>query len=195
MMPAASAILLASERIFDALAAGREAVAAADARAFLEMDGLGEAVLGEHLVRDPERLLEADAPAQAMPANLQEDLVSDVVVRADEQPGEDLRKGARLAVNVDRLQAVGHGSGRDLALDAAAGPLEECGDQFAGILQAHHGVLGQADATATLRAPCPDLADSERRDRGLLLAERTVLPLRTAWIVLKLTASAEFSAS
>jgi hypothetical protein len=31
-------------------AAGREAVAAADARAFLEMDGLGEPVLGEQLV-------------------------------------------------------------------------------------------------------------------------------------------------
>ena len=73
-------------------AAGREAVAAADARAFPEMDGLGEAVLGEHLVRDLERLLEADGPAQAMPADLQEDLVSDVVVRAEEQPGEDLRR-------------------------------------------------------------------------------------------------------
>src|SRR5262245_22934127 len=44
-------------------ATSREAVAAADARAFLEMDGLGEAALGEHLVRDLERLLEADRPA------------------------------------------------------------------------------------------------------------------------------------
>src|SRR5919197_5419466 len=60
-------------------AAGREAVAATDARAFLEMDRLGEAVLGEHLVRDLERLLETDRPAQAMPAHLQEDLVGDVV--------------------------------------------------------------------------------------------------------------------
>ena len=51
-------------------AAGREAVAAADARAFLEMDGLGETVLGDHLVRDLERLLETDGPAQAITANL-----------------------------------------------------------------------------------------------------------------------------
>ena len=36
-------------------------------------------------------------------------------------------------------------------------------------MQAHRGVLGQADATATLGAPRPELADSERRDRGLLL--------------------------
>src|SRR5262245_32087472 len=61
-------------------AARREAVAAADARAFLELDRLGEAVPGEHRVRDLERLLEADRPAQAMPADLQEDLVGDVVV-------------------------------------------------------------------------------------------------------------------
>ena len=61
---------------------------------------------------------------------------------AEEQPGEDLRKGARLAVNVDRLQALGHVSGRDLAPEAAADPLDECGDQLARILQAHRGVLG-----------------------------------------------------
>src|SRR6478609_363564 len=114
-------------------AAGREAVAAADARTFLEMDGLGEPVLGEHLVRDLERLLEADRPAQAMPADLQEDLVGDVVVGANEQLGKDLGKGARLAMNVDGLQALGHRSGRDLAFDAAAGPLNECSDQLPGI--------------------------------------------------------------
>src|SRR3954468_25012544 len=105
------------------------------------MDGLGEAVLGEHLVRDLDRLLDADGRAQAMPADLQEDLVSDVVVRPKEELGENLRKGARLAMNVYRLQALGHGSSRDLALDAAAGPLDECGDQLAGILDAHRGVL------------------------------------------------------
>ena len=87
-------------------AAGRKAIAATDARAFLELNGLGKAVLGEHLVRDLKRFLEADRPAQAMPADLQEDLVGDVVVRADKQLGKDLRKGARLAVNVDRLQAL-----------------------------------------------------------------------------------------
>jgi hypothetical protein len=43
---------------------------------------------------DLERLLEADGPAQAMRADLQEDLVRDVVARAEEQPGKDLRKGA-----------------------------------------------------------------------------------------------------
>src|SRR3954468_23689460 len=53
--------------------AGREMVAAANARAFLEVDGLGEAVPDENLVGDLERLLEADRPAQAMPADLQED--------------------------------------------------------------------------------------------------------------------------
>src|SRR6478672_12941663 len=136
-------------------AAGREAVAAAGARAFLEMDGLSEAVLGEHLVRDLERLREADGPAQAMPAEFQEDLVSDVVVRAEEQLGEDLRKRVRLAVNVDRLQALGHRSGRDLALHAAAGPLDERSDQLAGILQAHRWVLAQADAAVSVRAPRP----------------------------------------
>jgi hypothetical protein len=60
-------------------------------------------VRGEHLVRDLERLLEADWPAQAVPADLQENLVGDVVVRRAEQLGEDLRKGTRLSVNVDRL--------------------------------------------------------------------------------------------
>src|SRR6185295_11529291 len=38
--------------------AGREAVAAADARAFFEMERLGEALPGEHLVRDLDRFLE-----------------------------------------------------------------------------------------------------------------------------------------
>jgi hypothetical protein len=57
------------------------------------MNGIGEAVPDEHLVRNLERLFEADWPAQGMPADLQEDLVSDVVVRAEEQPGKYLRKG------------------------------------------------------------------------------------------------------
>src|SRR5437868_15375848 len=103
------------------------------------MDGLCEAWCGEYLVCDLERLREADGPAQAMSADLQENLVGDVVVRAEQQPGEDLRKGARLAVNVHRLQARRHGSGRDLAFEAAASPLDECGDQLAGILQPHRG--------------------------------------------------------
>src|SRR3981189_3292504 len=108
-------------------AAGGEVVVAADARALLEMDGRGEAVPGEHLVRDLERILEADSPAKAVCADLQEDLVGDVVVRGAEQLDEDLRKGTRLSVNVDRLQSLGDGSRRDLALHAPARPLEERG--------------------------------------------------------------------
>ena len=84
-------------------AAGGEAVVAADARALHEMDGVGEALRGEQLVRDLERLLEADWPAQAVSADLQEDLVGDVVVRGAQQLGEDFRKGTRLSVNVNRL--------------------------------------------------------------------------------------------
>src|SRR6187200_2220018 len=145
-------------------AAGGEVVVAADARALLEMDGRGEAVRGEHLVRDLERLLEADWPAQAVPADLQEDLVGDVVVRGAEQRDEDLRKGTRLSVNVDRLQSPGYGSGRDLALHAAAGPRDERGDQLAGILQAHRRVLAQADAALSVRAAQPELGGRERGD-------------------------------
>ena len=103
------------------------------------------------------------------PPDLQEDLVGDVVVRAEEQPLEDLREGARLAMHVDRLQPVGQtrGAGRDLPLDAAAGPLDECGDQLAGIFQKlDRRVLAQADAPATFRAPRLELAHRQRRDRG-----------------------------
>jgi hypothetical protein len=120
-----------------------------------------------------------------MRTDLQEDLISNVVVRAEEQPGEDLREGARLVVNIDWLQAFGHGSGRELALDAAAGPLDECADQLAGILQAYRGVR------VRLIRPRP----WGPRARNWLIAsgvigvcfsaERTVLPLRTAWIVLQ----------
>jgi hypothetical protein len=48
-------------------AAGGEVVVAAEARALLEMDGHPEAVRGKHLVRDLERLLEADKPARRCP--------------------------------------------------------------------------------------------------------------------------------
>src|SRR5580704_1520356 len=82
-------------------AAGREAVIAADARALLKMDGLGEAVRREHLVRHLKRLLEADRPAQSASADLEEDLVGDEVVRVAKHLGEDLREGARLSMNVD----------------------------------------------------------------------------------------------
>src|SRR5262249_4378878 len=150
-------------------AVGGEVVVAADARALLEMDGRGEAVRGEHLARDLERLLEADWPAQAVRADLQEDLVGNVVIRGAEKLDEDLRKRTRLSVNVDRLESLGYGSGRDLTLHAAAGPLDESGDQFAGILQAYRRVLAQADAAASLRSPQPELVDRERGDRGLLL--------------------------
>src|SRR5215475_8358664 len=138
-------------------AARREVIVAADARSFLEMNGIGKVLLGEHLVRDLERLLEADRPAEALPADLQENLVGDVVVGADEQGVEEARKAARLPVNVDRFEAGGHGSGRDLALHAAAGPRDECGDQLAGILQPDRGLLRQADAAASFRAARPEL--------------------------------------
>src|SRR5688572_7938409 len=58
-------------------AAGREAIAAADARAFLEVDGLSEAMLAEQLARDLEGFLQANRSAEALPANLQKDLVGD----------------------------------------------------------------------------------------------------------------------
>ena len=45
--------------------------------------------LASKLVRYLERLLKADWPAQAMPADLQESLVGDVVVRVEEQLGKD----------------------------------------------------------------------------------------------------------
>ncbi len=62
-------------------AAGGQAVVPADARALLEMEGASEAVRGERLIGDFERLLEADRPAEAPAADLQEDLVGGEVVR------------------------------------------------------------------------------------------------------------------
>ena len=115
-----------------------------------------------------------------MSADLQEDLVGDIVVGYAEQLDEDIRKGTRLSVNVDRLQSLGYESGGDLALHAAAGPLDERRDQLAGILQAHHGVLAQADAATSVRAPQPELVDRERGDRGLLLGGAHLSPRRTA---------------
>src|SRR5882757_3629249 len=175
-------------------AAGVKVVVAADARALLEMDGRGETARGEHLVRDLERLLEANWPAQAVSADLQEDLVGDVVVRYAEQFDEDLRKGTRLSVNVDRLQSLGYGSGRDLALHAAAGPLDERRDQLAGILQAHRGVLAQADAAASVGAPQPELVDRKRGDRGLLLGGVHLAAAAHGVDSVEFIASAEFSA-
>src|SRR5262249_61161931 len=102
---------------------GGSVVVGSDAGALLGMGGVGGAVGGELLVRDLERLLEADGPPQG-PADLEEDLIGDVVVRGDEQLDEDLRKSARL-VDVDRLKVRGHRPGRDLALHAAAGLLVE----------------------------------------------------------------------
>ena len=52
-------------------ASGAKAVVAADARALLKMDGRRKTVRGEHFVCNLERLLEADGPAQAVPADLQ----------------------------------------------------------------------------------------------------------------------------
>ena len=80
-------------------------------------------------------------------------------------------------MNVDRLQPLGHGSGRDLALHAAARLLDERGDQLAGICQAHRRVLAQADPAAALGAPRPELTDRDWGDRRLFLggADRLAL--------------------
>src|SRR5208283_1522418 len=121
-------------------AAGGEAVQAADARSLLEMDGRGKAVRRKHLVCDLKRLLEADRGPEPAPADLQEDLVGDVVVRVAEQRDENLGERTRLPVNINRLEALGDGSGRDLSVDAAARPLDESGDQLARILEAHRRV-------------------------------------------------------
>ena len=65
---------------------------------------------GEH--RDLERLLAADWPAQAVRADLQEDLVGNVVVRGAEQLDEELPKGyatvgERRSAAVPRQSPVG----------------------------------------------------------------------------------------
>ena len=62
--------------------AGREPVVAADAGALLEMDGVARPCAASICVRDLERLLEADRPAQLMGADLQEDLVGGIIVRS-----------------------------------------------------------------------------------------------------------------
>jgi hypothetical protein len=96
------------------------------------------------------------------------------------------------------FKALGRRSGRDLALDAAAGPLDECGDQLAGILQAHRGILRQADAAATLRAPRQELADRQRRDRGLLATPWTSVTANlpaSHGTALKLSASSDLTMS
>ena len=77
--------------------------------------------------------------------------------------------GTRLSVNVDRLLSLRYGSRRDLALHGAAGPIDERGDQLTGILEAHRGVLPQADATSSAGSPRPELRDRERGERGSLL--------------------------
>src|SRR4051794_29690709 len=62
-------------------------VAATYARAFLQSDGLREAVPRKHLVRDLQRLLQAHRRAQAIRSHLEEDLVGNVVVRGEQQLG------------------------------------------------------------------------------------------------------------
>ena len=100
------------------------------------MNGAGDALRGEHLIRHFKRLLEADRTAQAMGADLEEDLVGGEVVRIEEELGEDFRQAARLPVNIDRLEILGHGSDRDFAMDGAAGPPDEGADQFARVFEA-----------------------------------------------------------
>ena len=74
--------------------ASRKPVITADAGALLEVNGLAKALRGEHRVRDVERLLETDRPAQSMGPDLQEDLVGGIVIRVEEEFDQDLREGA-----------------------------------------------------------------------------------------------------
>ena len=145
------------------------------------MDGVGEAVRGERLVRCLKRLLQADRPAQSASADLEEDLIGDVVVRVAKHLGEDLREGARLSVNIERLQSLGHGSDRDFAFHAAAGPPDEGCDQLAGVLQADRGILAKTDAAFSVGGP---FARNRAIASGVIgvcsSAERTSSPLRSA---------------
>src|SRR6478735_3544394 len=124
---------------------------------------------GEHLACDRDGLVEAHRTAETLRADLQKNLVCDVVVRAVKELAEDLRKGARLAVNVDRGKARGHGSGRDLVGNATAGLLDERRKQLARVLQTQRRFLVQTDAAAAIRPPCPELADRKLGDRRLFL--------------------------
>ena len=105
-----------------------------------------------------------------MRPDLQKHLVGYVIIRADEQLVQDLRKRTRLPVHIDWRQTGGHGPSRDLALHAAPGLFDERREQLACILQAQRGILRQADAAAPSRSALGELADRQRRDRRLLLA-------------------------
>ena len=145
-------------------------VIAADAGAFLEVDRVGKAVRGEHGVRDLKRLLDAYRAAQLMSPDLQEDLVGGKVVGVEEKSDEDLRKAARLLVNIDRLEALGRLANRDVALHATAGPPDERGDQFARVSEAELGVEAKADAAVSVRGAFrAEPGDRDRGDRSLLL--------------------------
>src|SRR5277367_6133731 len=105
-----------------------------------------------------------------MPADLQEHLVGGIIVRVEEESDQDLREAARLSVNINRLQALGHGSNRDFAFHIATGPPDECGDQLAGVSKADTRVLAKTDAAFTVRrALRAEPSDRERGDRSLLL--------------------------
>src|SRR5262249_54217808 len=80
VMAAQQARVRREEREHLGEAARRETVVAADARAFLDMNGFGEALRGEHRVRNLKRLLKTGRRAETVRADLQEDLVGDVVV-------------------------------------------------------------------------------------------------------------------
>jgi len=71
------------------------------------MDGLSKAVRGEPLISDLELLLEADRAADAAPADLQQDLAGDLIVRGAQQLDKNFGERARLLQNVDRRQSLG----------------------------------------------------------------------------------------
>ena len=104
-----------------------------------------------------------------MCANLQEDLVGDIVVRPQQHLGQDLRQGAGLAVHMDGLKSLGNGSDRYLAFNAAAGLSDKDGEKLAGVAHADRRIfLGKADAAASVWAAFKELAYRQRCDRGLL---------------------------
>jgi hypothetical protein len=99
-------------------------------------------------------------------------------------------------VNVDRLQALGYGSGREI-LPFTLPPARS--------MNAAISSPAYCRPTVGSWVRLMRLRPWEPRARNWLIAsgvigvcfsaEWTVLPLRAAWIVLKFTASAEFSAS
>jgi hypothetical protein len=81
------------------------------------------------------------------------------------------------SASLNGVPRSGHGAGRDLALDAAADPLDERDDQLAGVSQTQRGV-GQADAAAAIGRPRPALEDGI--EKGIARADKTLKNVASA---------------